>query len=225
MIRGIGASRTGMFWEQTRTDVIANNVANVNTDGFHRSVAVGREFGEMLLRRIGDQQASGPRVGAAGSGAEVDAVLKDDTGGALNRTENPLDVALIGPGEFTVQGAAGPIYTRDGRFKRDANGQLVTAKGQPVLVGGVPVGAGATTLEVSPDGEVMVDGNSAGRFDLRGATADTQTRGGWVEASNVDLAAELTDLVTALRSFQINQRALQMQDATLGKAVNDLANL
>lgn len=134
-------------------------------------------------------------------------------------------MALVGPGEFTVQGASGLIYTRDGRFKRDASGQLVTAKGQPVLMGGAPLGAGATTLELTPDGEVMVDGTPAGRLDLRGATADTQVRGGWLEASNVDMAAELTDLITALRSFQINQRALQMQDQTLGKAVNDLANL
>ncbi|HWI51783.1 MAG TPA: flagellar hook-basal body protein [Symbiobacteriaceae bacterium] len=225
MLRGIGASRSGMVWEQTRSDVIANNVANINTDGFKRSVAVGREFGPMLLRRIGDQQPSGPRVGEVGSGAEVDEVAKDQTGGSLIKSENPLDAALIGPGEFTIQGPAGPAYTRDGRFKRAADGTLVTAKGQPVLVSGAPVGAGAGTLEIAEGGVVMVDGQPAGQLEVRNATPETEIRGGWLEGANVDLSQEMTDLITALRSFQVNQRALQMQDATLGKAVNDLANL
>ncbi|HYF93964.1 MAG TPA: flagellar hook-basal body protein [Symbiobacteriaceae bacterium] len=225
MIRGMGASRAGMVWEQARTEVIANNVANVNSDGFHRSVAVGREFGQMLLRRIGDQQPGGPVLGAAGSGAELAEIVQDQRSGILRESDNPLDAALAGPGEFTVLGAAGLTYTRDGRFKRDAEGQLVTAQGQPVLVSGAPVGAGATSLEITDDGTVMVDGQAAGRFDLRGATAETKVWGGRLEASTVDLAQELTDLITALRSFQINQRALQMQDQTLGKAVNDLATL
>lgn len=225
MLRGIGASRSGMSWEQVRTDVIANNVANVNTDGFRRSIAVGREFGQMLLRRIGDQQSSGPVVGDVGSGAELDQVVVDKRDGALQKSDSLLDAALAGPGEFTVQGAAGLTYTRDGRFTRDASGWLVTAKGQPVLVNGAPIGAGAATVELAEGGVVLVDGKEAGRLDIRGATAETQIKAGWTEASTVDLSLELTDLVTALRSFQINQRALQIQDQTLSKAVTDLPSL
>jgi flagellar basal-body rod protein FlgG len=214
-----------MAWEQTRTDVIANNVANINTDGFRRSVAVGKEFGDMLLRRIGDQQPSGPLIGHMGSGATVDQVVQDKTEGSLQKTDRTLDAALVGPGEFTVQGAGGLTFTRDGRFERNAAGVLVTAKGDPVLVNGAPVGAGATTLTIEEGGIVRADGVAAGSLDIRGGTADTQVKGGVLEASTTDLSTEMTDLITALRGFQINQRALQIQDQTLSKAVSDLANI
>ena len=221
----MGASKSGMAWEQTRTDVIADNIANVNTDGFQRKVAVGKEFGEMLLRRLGDKRTDGPSVGSLGSGAVVDQIVTDERQPSILITERGLDVALEGPGQFTYQTANGPAYTRDGRFQRDASGQLVTAKGETVLVNGAPVGQGATSLTIGADGVVSLDGQEAGRLDIQGATADTRVRPGALEASNVDLAQEMTDLITALRAFQINQRALQVQDQTLAKAVNDLANL
>lgn len=228
MIRGFVASRAGMAWEQTRSDVISNNVANINTGGFRRSVAVGGEFGQMLLRRLGDNWPEGqepPLIGKLGHGAAVAEIAVDQKSAKpLIQTDNPLDVAIIGAGEFTFQGPNGPGYTRSGAFRRDAAGQLVTAEGYPVLVNGAPVGAGAATLQIQPDGGVVVDGSLAGALDLRGADAP-RVKTGVLEGSNVDLAQEMTDLITALRSYQINQRAMQMQDQTLSKAVSELGNI
>lgn len=225
MIRGFSASRSGMAWEQTRTDVIANNVANVNTSGFKRSLALGTEFGAVLLSRLGDPAGTvPPKVGFLGAGSKLDRIVTDTVQGAVEATGQPLDVMLDGPGEFTFLGAGGPAYTRAGNFHRDAAGVLVTADGYPVLVGGAPVGAGARTLEIGDGGVVTVDGRNAGTFDLRGANG-TRVVTGSLERSNVDLAQEMTDLITALRSFQANQRALQMQDETLAKTVSDVGRL
>lgn len=226
MIRGIAASRAGMAWEQSRADVIANNVANINTQGFKRSVAVGAEFGEILIRRMGDQEseASNRAIGALGNGAVLALVATEGTTGALLPSDNPLDVALTGEGEFTFETPAGRGYTRSGSFHRSADGTLVTTEGFPLLVGGRSVGAGAKSVVIRPDAEVVVDGQSAGRLDIRGGAA-TRLEVGALEASNVDLARETTDLITALRSFQVNQRALQVQDQILAKAVSELGRL
>jgi flagellar basal-body rod protein FlgF len=224
MIRGILASRFGMAWEQQRSDVIANNVANVNTDGFKRSIAVGREFSELLLKRVGGAagNTASPIIGPLGVGVQLDQVAVDQSQGDVTVTDNPLDVALDGPGELVYQGPGGPGYTRSGSLRRDPAGRLVTSEGYPVLVGGAPVGDGAREVSIAGDGQVLVDGRAAGRLDVRG-TAKIVGRS--TEHSNVDLAQELTDLITALRSFQVNQRALQMQDETLAKAVSDIGRL
>lgn len=227
MIRGFFASRSGLAWEQSRSDVIANNVANVNTSGFKRGVAVGAEFGQVLLKRLGDQLGAvtqAPQVGVLGSGATLDRIAVDNTPGAVEVTAQSLDVALEGPGEFMFLGPAGPGYTRAGSFHRDASGMLVTADGFPLLVGGAPVGAGAGTLQIIEGGTVIVDGKNAGTLDIRGGSA-ARIRTGGLERSNVDLAQEMTDLITALRSFQANQRALQMQDQTLEKTVTEIGRV
>ena len=225
MIRGINASRYGMQWEQNRTEVIADNVANINTAGFKRSIAAGTEFGEILLRRLsssGDPVA--PAIGRLGQGAQLAQVAVDSSQGALEQTDRPLDVALVGPGEFVFMGPGGPGYTRQGSFQRDASGTLVTGEGHPVLVNGAAVGAGAGEFSVLEDGTVLVDGVAVGRFDLRGGEA-TRFVSGALERPNVDMAHELTNLITSLRGFQANQRALQAQDETLAKAVTEIGRV
>lgn len=216
-----------MAWEQVRTDVIANNVANVNTNGFKRSVAVGSEFAQMVLQRLGDALSNSddsPEVGKLGHGAALAEVVQDLAGGALLLTESPLDVALVGPGEFTFQGPDGPGYTRDGAFRLDSAGRLVTSDGYPVLVGGTPAGSAGQSLSIQTDGTVLIDGAPAGRLDIRGG-AETALAVQALERSNVDMAQELTDLITALRAFQVNQRAMQMQDQTLSRVVTEIGKV
>ena len=228
MIRGFDASRRGMAVEQTRSDVISNNVANVNTDGFKRSVAVSKPFGDMVQERLGDfapgEQPA--QVGPLGNGAVVDAVAVEKKDGELRFTDNPLDVALIGPGQFVYQGPNGTVgYTRNGAFTRDTNGRLTTADGNPILVGGQPVGTLADKLEIAADGTVLLDGKAAGKLDIQGANGTTVLKTKTLESSTTDLAAEMTDLTIAMRSYQVNQRALVMQDNTLARAVSDIGKV
>lgn len=216
-----------MAVEQYRLEVIGNNVANVNTNGFKRSVAVGTEFASLLLHRLDAQPGGGeaPVIGHLGQGTLLDQVATDNKPGDLEFTGNPLDVALKGPGEFVYQGPGGqPGYTRNGAFRRDSGGRLVTTDGYPLLVGGVPVGAGAQDLRIVEDGVVMADGVAVGRLDLRGGDA-TRMEAGALERSNADLAGEMTDMIIAMRSFQANQRALQSQDETLARAVTEIGRV
>lgn len=227
MLRGIGASRNGMRFEQHRSEVIANNVANVNTEGFRRSIAVGSEFAQMMLSRLGDPakgEPESPEVGRLGHGVELAQVVQTMDTGALKQTDNPLDLALLGPGEFTYLTPEGPRYTRSGTFHQAEDGQLVTTDGHPVLVGGAPVGQPGSRLAVESDGTVFIDGAPAGRLDIRGGQG-TPVAAMMLEESGVDLGVEMTDLITAMRSFQVNQRALQMQDQTLARAVSEIGKV
>lgn len=216
-----------MAWEQVRTDTIADNIANANTDGFKRSTAIGSAFGDLLVRRLGDRGTADPppEVGGVGGGAVAVETVLEMTQGPLRQTDDPLDVAILGPGEFVFLRPDGLGYDHCGHFHRSPEGWLITDAGYLVLADGKPVGAGAQTLEIQRDGTVLADGEPAGRLDIRGADASTSLMPGYLEGSNVNLGQELTDLITALRSFQINQRALQMQDQTLSKAVNEVGRL
>lgn len=228
MIRGVGASRAGMAIEQSRSEVIANNIANLNTDGFKRSVAQGTEFAQMLLQRLGDQPAGGekaPQVGRIGHGAVLEEVTADLTQGDVGQVENPYAVALFGAGEFTYLEPAGLGYTRNGNFRLDGTGRLVTEQGHPVLVNGAPVGGPGLSIKFDADGTVFVADQPVGQLDIRGRGADTQVMPGYIERSNVVLAQEMTDMTMALRSFQVNQRAMQMQDQTLAKVVSEVGKL
>lgn len=231
MIRGVEASRRGMAVEQTRTEVLANNVANMNTPGFKRSVAVSGEFQQMLLRRLDDQAGQEPPVvGTLGNGAAVEAVVSILRQGDLVETGRELDFALEGPGEFVLQGPDGLAYTRNGAFRITGEGVLVTTEGYPVLMrtaGGqlVPVTGLTSPPAVEPDGTLLLNGQPLGRLALENAGPDTRVHSRMLEASNVELAQEMADLIVALRSFQVNQRALQMQDETLGRAVSEIGKL
>jgi flagellar basal-body rod protein FlgF len=229
MIRGVGASRMGMLAEQNRTEVISNNLANLNTNGFKRSVAVGSEFEQLLLFRMGDALSAGdgaaPPVGRLGQGATISMVAPDESQGTLVETGNPLDVALQGPGAFLFQGPGGPGATRNGAFHRDSLGRLVTAEGDPLLVGGVPVGQGAAALSIQEDGTVVADGAPVGQLDITGSTGPVRLVLRSVEQANVDMAQEMTDLIVAMRSFQANQRAMQAQDETLERAVSEIGRV
>lgn len=231
MIRGLMASRLGMAVEQTRTDVLANNVTNVNTNGFKRSATRVDEFGPMLLQRLEDPaDPQPPLVGVLGNGVQVDQIIPDLRQGDLRQTTNPLDVAFQGPGEFAVQGPGGIAYTRNGAFHQNQDGSIATADGRYLMVRDpagqvVPLITPGAMPQIEADGSVLVDGQTVGLLEVRGTTPETVLRSGYLEASNVDMAQETAELIMALRSYQVNQRALQMQDGTLAKAVTEIGKV
>lgn len=231
MIRGLNASKLGMAVEQTRTEVLANNLANVNTSGFKKSVAVSTEFEAMLLQMLGDplDEREG-KVGSLGNGAAIDSILPVNRQGDIVETGRALDFALKGPGAFQVQGPTGVVTTRNGAFHRKDDGALTTAEGFPVLMreqsGSLtPVFAPEGALEIEANGTVLVGGQAVGQLALEGAAPETKIQSKALEASNVELAKEMTDLIVTLRSFQINQRALQIQDQSLSKAVTEIGKV
>ncbi len=158
------SAATGMEAQQLNLNTIANNLANVNTPGFKRSKI---EFQDLLYqkpRASGSDSGGGnivPTGVEVGNGARVASTSKVFTQGQLTNTGESLDVALQGDGFFEVQRPDGTLgYTRDGSFKLNAQGQVVTVDGLPVLSGFQTIPTGATSVAVAEDGNVTVQSSS-----------------------------------------------------------------
>ncbi|HVS53682.1 MAG TPA: flagellar basal-body rod protein FlgG [Opitutaceae bacterium] len=158
------SAATGMEAQQLNLNTIANNLANVNTPGFKRSKI---EFQDLLYqkpRASGSDSGGGnlvPTGVEVGNGSRVAATSKVFTQGQLTNTGEKLDVAIQGDGFFEVQRPDGTIgFTRDGSFKLNAQGQVVTVDGMPVLSGFQPIAPGASSVSISPDGQVTVQSSS-----------------------------------------------------------------
>lgn len=172
MNRALWIAASGMGTQQTKTDTIANNMANVNTHGYKRSVA---HFQDMLYETLGMPGAgtadSQKPVGVQlGSGVRTVAVSKNFNQGSLEASSSPLDIAIEGQGFFEVDmpdGRSG--YTRTGSFHLNSTGEVVTADGHR-LVGFPQIGTNATGIDIAADGSVSVtvDGqtNDTGRVAL-----------------------------------------------------------
>jgi len=158
------SAATGMEAQQLNLNTIANNLANVNTPGFKRSKI---EFQDLLYqkpRASGSDSGGGnlvPTGVEVGNGSRVAATSKVFTQGQLTNTGEKLDLAIQGDGFFEVQRPDGTIgFTRDGSFKLNAQGQVVTVDGLPVLSGFQPIPPGAASISVSEDGQVTVQSSN-----------------------------------------------------------------
>jgi flagellar basal-body rod protein FlgG len=158
------SAATGMEAQQLNLNTIANNLANVNTPGFKRSKI---EFQDLLYqkpRSSGTDSGGGnivPTGVEVGNGSRVAATSKVFTQGQLTQTGEKLDVAIQGDGFFDVQRADGTIgYTRDGTFKMNAQGQVVTVDGLPILSGFQAIPPGTTSITIAENGEVSVQSAS-----------------------------------------------------------------
>jgi flagellar basal body rod protein FlgG len=220
---------TGALANQLALDVIANNVANVSTSGFRRDNTI---FDSELGARLHFASAESSRI--------------DLSPGQQQLTGSPLNAAIDGEGFFAVLMPDGQqFYTRRGDFRQEESGMLVLPGGLPVLgVGGpiqVPAGKSA---QISGDGTVFADGQPYGRlrvveFDSpdqlvkEGESLMRAAEGafvreivhprlavGYVEASNVNLAAEMVSLITAARSFEAAVRSMTIQDELTARLIS-----
>ena len=159
MIRSLWISKTGLESQQFNVDTIANNLANVTTNGFKRQVPVFADLLYATLRQPGAQTTQltqYPTGMQVGSGAAPVATVRIFTEGALEHTGNSLDLAINGKGFFQILLPDGTLaYTRDGSFQLDSNGQIVTPSGyqlQPTI----SVPQDATSITIGTDGTVSV---------------------------------------------------------------------
>ena len=167
MVRGIYTGASAMAAKSLQMNVIANNLANVNTTGYKRDEMLFKAFPEMLINRINDNGVhkfplgswdKRPVVGKLGTGVEVNEVYTQNYKGNLQQTSNPLDLALSGDqGYFSIQTPAGERYTRNGSFTIGKEGILMTQEGYPILgtKGIIKVKHG--NFLVSNNGEVLVN--------------------------------------------------------------------
>jgi flagellar basal-body rod protein FlgG len=159
MIRALTTAATGMEAQQTRLDVTANNIANVSTAGFKRGRAEFQDLIYQTYRAPGAQTSDATRNPTGlevGLGVRTVDTQRMHSEGDLQQTGNSLDIAIEGNGFFQILMPDGQLaYTRNGGFKLDADGKVVTADGYP-LSDGITVPPEATAMTVGPDGTVTV---------------------------------------------------------------------
>jgi flagellar basal-body rod protein FlgG len=158
MLRSLYTAATGMEAQQLKMDVIAHNLANANTTGFKR---VRPEFEDLLSETIQPAGSPTPNGGGqpaplqVGLGVRTQATTRSFGPGDMIATNNPLDVAIEGPGFFKVQRENGSFgYTRAGNLRLDATGRLQTQRGE-LLEPAITVPPDATTITIRPDGMVL----------------------------------------------------------------------
>lgn len=164
MTRALYTSATGLSAQQFNTDIIANNLANVNTTGFKR---VRAHFQDLLYQTmqlagtpssVGTQIPSGVQVG---HGTNVVATERLFSQGSFRHTENQFNMAIEGAGFFRIVMPDGSTaYTRDGSFERDSNGQMVTHSGF-LLEPNITIPQDTVNIEINPEGIVTAQ-NPAG---------------------------------------------------------------
>ena len=166
MIRGIYTGASGMLAQESRLDVVSNNLANVDKTAYKKDQTVFKAFPDMLIRRINESGLgivptgsydAMPIVGKLGTGLEVNEVYTQFTQGALMRTENSFDLALEGEGFFTVLTERGERYTRDGSFTINQDGVLMTHNGNPVLGENGLITLQTNNFMINEHGQIIVN--------------------------------------------------------------------
>ncbi len=240
MNSGMYSALSGDIDMLDKLNVVANNLANINTVGFKKD----RVAFEKVLDNANNL--------TAGNGGLTDApiiaretVFTDFTTGPIKQTGNVFHVALDGDGFFAVNTPQGVAYTRQGNFQRDKNGRLTTIDGYEVLgKGGAPISIPGGTVDVDKSGNVSVDGTIVGAinvvdfqkpYQLQKATRalfspinpqDTPQQAlkttvlqGYIEDSNVNAIMEMTQIIDCNRGFESCQRAIRTYDDMTGQAI------
>lgn len=167
MIRGIYTGAASMAARTDQINVIANNLANINTTGFKSDLTSFKALPEMLIRRTNDDgvyhiPALGsidvrPVVGRMGTGVEVNEVFTQHNQGSLRATENAFDFAIEGDGFFTILTPEGERYTRDGSFAINDLNQLTTKEGHLVMGKNGPITIKINNFHVDKRGQIYIN--------------------------------------------------------------------
>ena len=167
MVRGLYTAASGALVAQSQADVIANNLANVNTSGFKRTLLQVQSGPQMALYRQQTVPSENPRgtssnafVGTLGMGAQVMDTPAVFEQGTLAQTGNPLDLAIQGNAFFAIRTPQGLRYTRDGQFAEDPTGRLVTMDGNLVLGtnGPIQLQQNAGAVQIDQNGQITQGG-------------------------------------------------------------------
>jgi flagellar basal-body rod protein FlgF len=225
-------------------ETIANNIANTSTAGFRASHNV---FSSLLATK-GASPLSELNQDANDFGV-LSGTHLDTSQGALVRTGNNLDLAMEGPGYFSVQTANGTDYTRGGNFRVSPQGQLITAAGDPVMGENGPITIIGEPVSISEDGTISANGAISGRLKLvefppgtdiqsaggtyytapanaAVAATSSQVRQGTLESSNVNPVTSVVEMISAQREVETMRRVLTMFSTELDKtAAQDLPRI
>ena len=228
-----------MISREKQLEAVSNNLTNVNTTGFKADTRYFRTTLDNQLMPGGEKTATSDDKYFLGT---------DFSQGTLNRTHNPLDLAIVGKGFFVIGTDEGISYTRNGNFKLNENSELVTNQGHNVLgeTGAIRITGHDVTL--SEAGHVIVDGlpvdklqvvdfdepyqlrrDRFGNFtpvnpeEIGSLSQDFKVMQGSLERSNVNIIQEMIAMIELNRIYEALQKSVQTQDETLKLAANEIA--
>jgi len=245
MLNGLYASAEGAAAQSTRMEVISHNLANVDTPGFKRQMAVLQARHAEAIQQGLDEAGSGSQ-NDIGGGVQVAATMTDFGQGTLRKTDSPTDFAVQGRGFFVVDGGDSQrLLTRAGNFRLNSEGQLITQQGHPVLAqdatpiellpdvpwtvsddGTIHQGATRITLalvEPENNADLLHQGDNLFRSlstTTPVAAGERQVRNGYVELSGVEPTTEMMQMIEASRAFESNVRLIQSQDEMVGQLLS-----
>ena len=239
---------------EKKIESVANNLANINTVGFKEDMPSFKEVLSIVQRVVPQSEEESflaheyldQYVGMDKSAVMVDEIGKNFTTGRFRDTNNELDLALENEGFFSISTPQGERYTRDGQFKLDSQGRIVTYDGFPVLGNKGPIVVnGSGPMQVDENGQVAINGKVLDRLktvrfrnqdklqklgqnffapirsdDVPIPTKEVLVKQGMLEDSNVNSVMEMTRMVNATRSYEMVQRAISNLDALDEKAIS-----
>ncbi len=251
MIRSFYSAVSGMITQEAKQDVITNNLANANTVGFKQDDLRVKSFNDMLLQnydKTEENRSVRNIIGSISLGSGIDSVTTGFTQGSIDSTGVSTDFAIDGRGFFTVRGQDGKeYYTRDGHFHVNTNGVLVNDAGDSVLARNTTTGAlgemnvGNGKMTSDDHGNISIDGTPSYKLytvdfndyntltkvgdnlytGTNAAETNAVVRQNSLEKSNVNIVNTMSQLLTTMRSFETDQKAVQSIDETLDKLISE----
>ena len=247
MINGIYLATSGMNVEQKRMDVLSNNLANINTAGYKKEKLVFQVYKDRQISNTSNNN----QLGNYSGGIIIGQNLVDLSDGNVRYTGNNLDFCVNGKNFFVVAAPDGQQYmTKDGSFSLNSEGFLVNKDGYFVLGnnGNIQM-TGPGDLSVDEKGNITFNQINIGNFSVNSVTnaedismigssyfvlkngaalaanTDVSIKQGYIETSNVNGVSEMVDMISITRSYEANQKILNMQDEILKKAANEVGKV
>ena len=248
MIQGLYTAASGMMAVENRQDAIANNIANASTIGFKSHSPVQLGFYQLFSKQLRNPSLYDANPAPAG-GVKIVETYNDLSGGVLRTSDNPLHVALQGPGYIAVDTPRGDRYTRAGEFMMDAQGRLATSEGFTVQsVSGQPIDVKGGQINIDREGRVSVNGQESGQMRViefetperllregdnlyaakeevlqkSAAAANTTVQQNSLETSNVNLPHEMIMMMLGMRAYEANQKVIQALNDTVGTLIQQV---
>lgn len=255
MIRSLYTAVSGMITLENKQNTISNNMTHANTTGYKAEDLAIKSFDEVLIKNkdkiVGGRNVTN-KLGTISLGAEIDTVITKYTQGDIKQSESNTDFAIDGRGFFGVQVGNNVLYTRDGSFKVNNAGYLVTSTGDNVL--GTSANGNMAPIFVGNDSEFYIDENSNvfvnGQSTQRLLTADFEdyttldkvgdnyytgenpiynavvnVHQNYLEASNVNITEEMVNMMTVMRNYESVQKVLTMIDDSMSIAATKVGKV
>jgi flagellar basal-body rod protein FlgG len=242
MIKGLYHSGSAMIPRIKKQEVIANNLANVSSPGYKKDLVFTQELSRAQSKRRA-QPADWQRP-------MIDQVYTTFEQGSLDKTDNPLDLALEGRGFFAFETEDGAVaYSRAGNLTVDSFGFLINPEGHRLLGQGGPIGVAGGPVSISESGQVEVDNTAVANIrvvdfdDLSvlqktgktefmipegiepRAAVEFTIKQGYLESSNVDVIREMIDMIISFRNYEADAQSAKTQDESLEKLINNVGRI